>query len=118
MDSMARIPANFAKDLNEFLLLTILNAPTSVCEKTAFRWMKFLGFYPKGYTKGYFVDGHERDDVVAHRTRFLKDMESLEARTAEWSGDNMEICKMDYAMKKYTGHRRVPEIRDYCVRDL
>jgi hypothetical protein len=61
-----------------------MNAPTKVCERTALRWMKFLGFFPTEHTKGYSVDGHEREDVIAHRIEFLKFMEDLERRVCSW----------------------------------
>ena len=62
-----RTPQKFAVDLNETLLRDILRAPDKVCEKTATRWMRYLGFEREAAVKSYFTDGHERDDVKAER---------------------------------------------------
>jgi hypothetical protein len=42
---------------------------------TANRWLKKMGFIFSKYSKGIFVDGHERDDVVKYRKEFLNVME-------------------------------------------
>ena len=39
---------------------------------TAWRWMRLLGFRYDARRKSFYVDGHERDDVVANRTQFCK----------------------------------------------
>jgi hypothetical protein len=54
MKSVLRTPLNFCQNLNNTILRDIIDAPTKVCERTALRWMKFLGFFPKQHTKGYF----------------------------------------------------------------
>jgi len=33
-----------------------------------------MGFIFSQYTKGMYIDGHERDDVVAYRKEFLETM--------------------------------------------
>jgi hypothetical protein len=43
--------------------------------RTAIRWLNKLGFLHSKFTKGVYVDGHERDDVVEYRKKFLEDME-------------------------------------------
>ena len=37
------------------------------------------------------MDGHEREDVVEHRGRFLEQMLSLEQRMGTWSGEEMDV---------------------------
>jgi hypothetical protein len=44
----------------------------SVSFTTAWRWMRLLGFRYNARKKSFYVDGHEREDVVANRTRFCK----------------------------------------------
>ena len=51
--------------------------PRSVSLKTATRWLHHLGFKPRSHKKGVYIDGHERQDVVNHRGRYLKKMEDL-----------------------------------------
>ena len=53
------------------------NLPRSIGVRTATRWLRRLGFRPTSHKKGAYVDGHERDDVVAHRKEFLEDMKTL-----------------------------------------
>jgi hypothetical protein len=39
---------------------------------TTWRWMRLLGFNHDAKKKSFYVDGHERDDVVTNRTEFCK----------------------------------------------
>ena len=39
---------------------------------TTWRWMRLLGFQYDTRKKSFYVDGHERDDVVASRSTFCK----------------------------------------------
>ena len=39
---------------------------------TTWRWMRLLGFQYDSRKKSFYVDGHERDDVVANRSIFCK----------------------------------------------
>lgn len=45
--------------------------PRSISLRTAIRWIRQLGFRPTSHEKGAYVDGHERQDVVASRGDFL-----------------------------------------------
>ncbi len=42
---------------------------------TASRWLKKMGYVYDNYKKGLYFDGHERDDVVEYRRKFLEQME-------------------------------------------
>lgn len=78
MPDNARTPSNFMTHLNETLLPTIQHGPASISLSTATRWMRYLGFNLIAASKGWFTDGHERVDVVAHREEFIKQMEDIE----------------------------------------
>jgi len=41
-----------------------------ISQSTIYRWMKLLGFSYCNRRKTYYVDGHERDDVVKYRVEF------------------------------------------------
>ena len=41
------------------------------------RWLHDVGFKVKRITKGIYVDGHEREDVVMDRDEFFKSMTAL-----------------------------------------
>lgn len=53
--------------------------PRQISQSTALAWLKELGFHYLDYTKGTYVDGHERDDVVAYRKQYLTELTQLEA---------------------------------------
>lgn len=42
-----------------------------ITEWTAQSWLAKLGYELKDIKKGIYVDGHEREDVVAYRNEFL-----------------------------------------------
>ena len=67
MSDERRNPSNFAELLsNEAngLFKKTVNAPDNISVRISERWMKYLGFQPTKATKGWFIDGHERADVV------------------------------------------------------
>ena len=55
---------------------------------TAARWMRYLGYELQSAGKNYYVDGHERADVVADRTVFIAAMEEIEKQMLLYD-DNM-----------------------------
>ena len=62
-----RTPEKFRDMRNQELFCKISNASESISIKTACRWMKFLGYKLKSMTKGYYTDGHNREDVTEYR---------------------------------------------------
>ena len=46
--------------------------PREISVQTARLWLHELGFEVLDKKKGVYIDGHERDDVVQHRQRFLR----------------------------------------------
>ena len=53
------------------------NLPQSISVRTATRWLHPLGYFPLFHKRGAYVDGHEREDVVKCRDKFLKELEDL-----------------------------------------
>jgi hypothetical protein len=52
---------------------------------TSWKWMRLLGFDYNNRRKSYYVDGHEREDVVAHRHSFCKNyLTMLEPYCRRW----------------------------------
>ena len=51
--------------------------PRKISVESGWKWMHELGFEVIAKKKGTFVDGHERDDVVAYRNKFLRRMVGL-----------------------------------------
>lgn len=65
----------------------------TVSRRTASNWLVKLGFKFQEYRQGSaYVDGHERPDVVAHRNRFVDEMENWQLRMETYVGDEMETC--------------------------
>lgn len=72
--------ASFCKRVNtELLPFTTLpaNYPRSISLHTATRWLHRLGFRPLGHKKGAYVDGNEREEVIAYHKEYLKVMHNL-----------------------------------------
>ena len=55
--------------------------------RTARRWLKRLGYNWQDVKKGVFLDGHERDDVVQYRQKFLEEMKGLLPYFVEFAED-------------------------------
>ena len=52
-------------------------APRKISVEVARRWLLSMGFKVSRITKGIYVDGHERADVIEARGEFLKTMTTL-----------------------------------------
>ena len=57
---------------------------------TARNYLKELGYAYAKVKKGIYIDGHEREDVVAYRKIFLEWINELEYRMPVFSGNNLE----------------------------
>ena len=51
-----------------------------ICMETARVWLHSMGFTYRQFSKGIYFDGHEREDVVDDRSKYLSRMASLEDR--------------------------------------
>ena len=75
--------AAFCSWLNNELLPLVRQHHSSfqleVSVPTATRWLHKLGFSPTSTKIGIYIDGHERADVVAYRTLYLRKLEILES---------------------------------------
>jgi hypothetical protein len=68
-----------------------VRAPTKISVETSRRWMHACGFHPTPKRKNYYVDGHEREDVVEYRNLvFLPAFAQYESRMRHYSGENMD----------------------------
>lgn len=63
-------PAKLVRYVNQFLLPS-LDIESEIHESTAVRWLKKLGFKLLRVQQGVYVDGHERDDVIESRNKFI-----------------------------------------------
>ena len=68
---------SFCQWVNEDLLPSAQlpqHFPWRISLRTAVRWLHYL---PVRHHKGVYIDGHERDDVVKHRGKYLSTMAAL-----------------------------------------
>ena len=79
-----------AQDIVDFLdtpeMRERLGRTTPIHLSTAQRWMKKMGFRWANTPKGQYVDGHEREDIVAYRQNvFIPKLAAIEARMRMWT---------------------------------
>ena len=51
--------------------------PRRISVETARKWLHHLDFHVLDQKKGVYIDGHERDDVVDYRKKFLRKMTAI-----------------------------------------
>ena len=80
-----------------------------ISETTAWRWLRRLGFRYCNRKKSFYVDGHERNDVVLHCNDFTKEyLTKLEPRCFHW----IQFTKADVEAMKMAG--KIQRIADSC----
>ena len=70
---------------NELLPTVTGVTKIAVCNNTAKSWMFELGFFMTEVKKGLYFDGHQREDVVKYRKKYLSHLMSV------FEGDMIEI---------------------------
>ena len=83
----ARLFANWVND--NLHLVADIPRQLNISESTAIRWMHHLGMDYLRYSKGLYIDGHERPDVIAYRDAFLQRMEEHSKYFFQYEGENM-----------------------------
>lgn len=58
--------------------------------RTTERWLNVLGCQFEKHRQGMYFDGHEREDVVAYRKKFLRTMKEFERKMAKYEGEAMD----------------------------
>ncbi|KAJ7118185.1 hypothetical protein C8R44DRAFT_625831, partial [Mycena epipterygia] len=74
----------------------------SISVWTARRWLKNLDWQFGHRKNGMYVDGHEREDVVAYRTAFVKRwLEQYEPRMVEYDNNrNVKKTPVGYVLER------------------
>ena len=62
----------------------------SISERTARRWLQRLSWRYGAMRNGMYLDGHEREDVVAYRKAFVARWKDYEERFHTWDSDGVE----------------------------
>jgi hypothetical protein len=85
-----------------------------ISETTAWRWMRRLGFRYDNTKKTFYVDGHERPDVVVHRNWYTTEYLSvLEPRCFRW----IQLSKRDAEKLKADHNIETTDERGYHYTD-
>ena len=66
--------------LSDFTSWVLERWEVEICDETARVWLHQMGFSYRQFSKGVYFDGHEREDVVEHRKKYLATTASLEHR--------------------------------------
>jgi hypothetical protein len=79
-------PNNFKVAINQEILPRLLISCNKEIGRIAtYNWLLRLGFYKLEVKKGVYVDGHEREDVIAYRQEvFLPLMAELDSYTRQY----------------------------------
>jgi hypothetical protein len=79
-------PLDFRVAVNiEILPRLLISTCTEIAQSTTYLWLRRLGFYASESKKGVYVDGHEREDVIAYRQEvFLPKMAELDLYTRRY----------------------------------
>lgn len=63
----------------------------SISLRTAHRWLAKLGWQYGKQRNGMYIDGHEREDVVEYRRKFVDRFQQYERRFHIWDDDGNEL---------------------------
>jgi hypothetical protein len=107
-------PMTFRTALNNEILPSlciILKKP--ICDRTARRWLRKLGYDKATLRKGVYMDGHERPDVVEYRnTSYLPKMLEYESRMTRYEGPDLT----PHPPELKPGEKRIISIcHDECI---
>jgi hypothetical protein len=101
--------------IKDSILMAYNDKPISM--STVWRWLKRLGFDYCSRRKSFFVDGHERPDVVLYRNEFCTNyLSKLEPQTHRW----IQVTKE--TVERWKLEKRIPNdestaARGYAYRD-
>lgn len=89
-------PRRFAQAVHTTIFPDLNITPKfPICERTARRWLIKLGWRRTLVRKGVYMDGHEREDVVAYRVEiFLPTMELYEHRMAKYELKGPDLVRV------------------------
>ena len=91
-----------SQTIKDCLLKAYLDSPISLT--TTWRWLRRLGFHYDNRKKSFFVDGHERPNVVCHRNEFCTNyLSKLEPRTHRW----IQVTKE--TVEKWKSEKRISD---------
>ncbi|EUC56568.1 DDE family endonuclease, partial [Rhizoctonia solani AG-3 Rhs1AP] len=92
-------------------ILPELGITSPISDSTARRWIAKLGYRPVQHSKGMYIDGHERSDVVEYRKGFLEIIKSLQPLMQQYDDETDEPLPLNLPEGQ---KRHVPIGHDEC----
>ncbi|GBC46489.2 uncharacterized protein OCT59_017594 [Rhizophagus irregularis] len=84
-------PATFKKFVENELFPAIgIAKEKSITIMTTTRWLKVLGYSFQQYRRGIYYDGHEREDILQYRKKFLENIFNHEKYMSKYEGEFMD----------------------------
>jgi hypothetical protein len=103
--------ADFRRWCNKTLIPKHMPEHKSISQSTAKHCLIALGFKKTAHSKGKYVDGHERADVVEDRKRFIGEMARHRKFMEQYEGELMYTVR-GAELKLVSGHRVVLVVHD------
>ena len=88
------------------------NRLKEVEKTTMYKWLKFLGFKNKTFEKSFNCDGHEAEDTVEYRIKFILKYIEYERRSFRW------VCLKESELKMLMELRKVDSTFDKFGTDV
>ncbi|CAG8781653.1 900_t:CDS:2, partial [Rhizophagus irregularis] len=63
----------------------------SITIMTTTRWLKVLGYSFQQYRRGIYYDGHEREDILQYRKKFLENIFNHEKYMSKYEGEKERV---------------------------
>ncbi|KAG7339826.1 hypothetical protein IV203_028287 [Nitzschia inconspicua] len=113
-----------ATKIKQFCRVNLLNLNVEtvhqfILNKTTLSWTKQLGMKYANHKKSYYVDGHEREDVVTSRKLFCKRyLVDLEPRCLRWiqitkeKASELQSLSMDFGHEYMEGDIKMVEFHE------
>lgn len=67
----------------------------SISKSMAIRWLKKLDWRYQSIQNGMYIDGHEREDVVAYWRAFLEQWKTYDARFHHWDDNGRKLPRLN-----------------------
>ncbi|CAG8848770.1 37493_t:CDS:2, partial [Gigaspora margarita] len=89
---------------NNILPELYINQAQTISLITAWHWIKKMGFYYKRYQKGIYVDGHEREDMIAYCKVFLQNIAEYNKLMPKWTDVDCKVYEELYLLSSEQKH--------------
>lgn len=85
-----RSPLALKRHVDSVILPKFSVVQKTISETSCYNYMKNWGFMYKAHTKGVYIDGHERPDVVEYRVEWVARMKGYQKFMIFYEGEDMD----------------------------